>query len=140
MTDKTFHTTLLRQLLVPIASALLITGCAKTFLVSKDCTTYFFGSQDQKLYGMLCTSGDLRKVLADTALPEEARAGLYQAQCIDRSREKLDHLYASLDREQQDSLKAAFRKQGYEINAKPAPNYQVYPYYDNVNFCPPEQY
>ncbi len=89
---------------------------------------------------MLCTSGDLKKILADAALPEESDANLYEAQCSDRSREKLDRIYASLNPEQQEALKSAFRKHGYEINAKPAPNYRVYPYYDNVNFCPPEQY
>ncbi len=122
-------------------TSVLAAACAKTFLVSKDCTTYYFGSQDQKLYDMLCTAGDLQKVLIDSGLPEDARGPLYQAQCTERSKEKLDTIYGGLNREQQEALKSAFRKQGYEINAKPAPNYRVYPYYDNVlNFCPPEPY
>ncbi len=124
-----------------IITSVLAAGCAKTFLVSKDCTTYYFGSQDQKLYDMLCTAGDLQKVLSDSGLPEDARGALYQAQCTERSKEKLDAIYGGLGREQQEALKSAFRKHGYEINAKPAPNYRVYPYYDNVlNFCPPEPY
>jgi hypothetical protein len=126
------------MLLVSISASLLFTGCARTFLVSKDCTTYFFGSQDQTLYSMLCASGDLEAILNDAALPADARAALLEAQCRERSREKLDRIYASLSSEQQDALKSAFRKHGYEINTKPAPNFRVYPYYDNVNFCPPE--
>lgn len=136
-TDKARHTIPLPKQAVLLSALLLFTCCSKTFLVSKDCTTYFFGSQDQAFYKKLCTSGDLQKVLADAVLPEDARAGLYEAQCIDRSREKLDRIYASLSRDQQETLKSAFRRHGYEINAKPAPNYQFYPYYDNVNYCPP---
>ncbi len=130
--------TSLRKLLVMISASLLFTGCAKTFLVSKDCNTYFFGSQDQTLYRMLCTSGDLEAVLTDAALPADVRTGLLEAQCTYRSQEKLDRLYTSLGSEQQGALKSAFRKHGYEINEKPAPNFHIYPYYDNVNFCPPE--
>jgi hypothetical protein len=123
---------------VLLSALLLFTGCTKTFLVSKDCNTYFFGSNNQTLYRMLCTSGDLEKVLADARLSEDVLAGLYQAQCTDRSREKLERIYGSLSRKQQEALKSAFRKHGYEINAYPAPNFRVYPYYDNVNFCPPD--
>ncbi len=128
-----------RTLVLALASLFFI-SCAKTFLVTKDCNTYFFGSPDQTLYKMLCTSGDLQKVLADFAIPEDIRASLYEAQCTDRSRDKLDSIYASLSHDQQDALKSAFRKHGYEINVKDVPNYRVYPYYDNVNFCPPDQY
>jgi hypothetical protein len=132
------HTTLLRELVALISASMLFTGCAKTFLVSKDCNTYLFGSQDQTLYRMLCTSGDLEAVLTDAGLPADAQAGLLEAQCTYRSKEKADRIYGSLTSKQQDALKSAFREHGYEINAKPAPNFRVYPDYDNVNFCPPE--
>lgn len=137
MGRKILDSALLGNISVVVAAFLLFVGCPKTFLISKDCTTYFFGSQDQKLYTLLCTSGDLRKIVDEAGLPEDMRGGLYEAQCTERSREKLDSLYASLGSEQRDALKSAFRRHGYEINAKPAPNYRVYPYYDNVNFCPP---
>jgi hypothetical protein len=126
--------------LVLLSVSLLFFGCAKTFLVSKDCNTYFFGSNNQALYKVLCQSGDLEKVLVDSGLPPDVQAGLHQAQCVDRSRENLNSIYGGLSRDQQEALKSAFRKNGYEINAHPAPNYRVYPYYDNLNFCPPEQY
>ncbi len=113
-------------------------GCTKTFLISKDCNTYFFGSNDQTLYNMLCASGDLEKVLNDAQLPADTQAGFYKAQCTDRSRQNLNDIYGSLSHEQQEALKSAFRKHGYEINVKPTPNYHIYPYYDNVNFCPAE--
>jgi hypothetical protein len=128
------------KIAVLLAMSLFFIGCAKTFLVSKDCKTYFFGGTDRTLFNMLCTSGDLQKVLADSGLPEATRAGLYEAQCEDRSRGKLDVIYVSLSHDQQDASKSAFRKRGYEINVKETPNYHVYPYYDNVNFCLPEQY
>jgi hypothetical protein len=115
-------------------------GCAKTFLLSKDCNTYFFGSNNETLHQMLCTAGDLEKVLSDSQLPQDVKAGLYRAQCVERTREAVDTMYASLAPEQQEALKSAFRKHGYEINIKPAPNFHIYPYYDNVNFCPPEQH
>lgn len=138
MSENTRHTILLRKMPVLLSALLLFTGCTKTFLVSKDCDTYFFGSNNQTLVRMLCTSGDLKKVLADARLSEDVVAALYQAQCADRSREKLERIYGSLSREEQEALQSAFRKHGYEINAKPAPNFRFYPDYDNVNFCPPE--
>jgi hypothetical protein len=126
-------------LLFAVCGLLLTVGCAKTFLVSKDCNTYFFGSNNETLYKMLCTSGDLEKILNDAQLPQDGKAGLYKAQCVERSREHVDTIYVSLTPEQQEALQSAFRKHGYEINVKPTPNFHVYPYYDNINFCPPEQ-
>ncbi len=108
--------------------SLLCIACAKTFLVSKDHATYFFGSPDQTLYEMLCTSGDLQKILADAGLPEDARTGLYRAQCNDRSTEELDRVYSSLSQDQQEALKSSFRKHNFEINVKPSPNFRFYPY------------
>jgi hypothetical protein len=125
--------------LFAVCCALLNIGCAKTFLLSKDCNTYFFGSSNETLYTMLCTSGDLEQVLNDAQLPQDVKSGLYKAQCAERSREAVDTIYASLSPEQQDVLKSAFRQHGYEINAKSTPNFHVYPHYDNINFCPPEQ-
>ncbi len=113
---------------VVLSSALLCIACARTFLVSKDHAAYFFGSSDQTLYEMLCTSGDFQKILADAGLPEDARTGLYEAQCTDRSPGKMDSIYASLSHEQQESLKSAFRRHHYDINVKPAPNFRFNPY------------
>ncbi len=50
-------------------ASLLFIGCAKTFLVSKDCQTYFFGSSDLILYRMLSTSGDHCKGMNIFILP-----------------------------------------------------------------------
>lgn len=124
-------------MLVLFSASLICIGCAKTFLLSKDCKTYYFGDANETLYKMLCPSGDLQKVLTDSGLPEDTRASLYEAKCTDRSREKLDRIYASMSRDQQKALKSAFRKHGYEINVKDAPNLR-YPFYDEVYFCPPE--
>jgi hypothetical protein len=123
---------------VLLTAVLLLAGCTKTFLVSRDCNTFFFGSDHPALYRTLCASGDLEKVLADAGLSEDVRAGLYQAQCTDRSREKVENIYGSLTSEQQEALKSAFRKHGYEINTHPAPNFRYDSYDDYWSFCPPD--
>ncbi|HSB52492.1 MAG TPA: hypothetical protein VLD40_07515, partial [Dissulfurispiraceae bacterium] len=37
--------------------AVMSAGCASTFLISKDCKTYFFGEVNETTYKMLCLSG-----------------------------------------------------------------------------------
>ncbi|HET6516503.1 MAG TPA: hypothetical protein VFG09_15225, partial [Thermodesulfovibrionales bacterium] len=80
--------------------AVLTGGCASTFLVSKDCKTYFFGSDEEGLHRMLCDTGDLRDILADTRLPHDLQERFYEAQCIDPSYEDVKALYAALTPEQ----------------------------------------
>ncbi len=123
--------------------SVLLAGCARTFLISKDCTTYYLGSQEQKLHDVLCASGDFPKILNDSGLPEEASTELYEAQCTKRSREKLQSAYGGLSREQQEALRSAFRKNGYEINSKPAPNFRAFGQFtapDAIDLCPPGSY
>lgn len=119
----------------------MLGGCAATFLVSDECESYFFGSADEGLYKMICASGDLKKVLVDTALPQATKEQLYTYQCIERSETKVEDLYASLTKEQKKSLMFSFQKHGYLINYKPTDRYQFvgygFDYYDsNLSFCP----
>ncbi len=119
-----------------VGVAAILCACASTFLVSKDCKTYYFGSTEEGLYKMLCTTGDLMRVLDDGALPPEMRAGLYDAQCVERSRDRVNALYQSLTSEQKSALKSAFSRHGYYVNYKPIGNYDFDNLLDNINFCP----
>jgi hypothetical protein len=128
------------MLLLAACAALVLGGCASTFLVSKDCRTYYFGSPEEGPYKMLCASGDLKKVLDDSALPQEIKESLYKAQCRDRSKESVKKIYASLTDDQKEELKFSFQKHGYYVNYKPVPNYQYnYYYVSNREFCPSER-
>lgn len=123
-----------------VSAVLILGGCASTFLVSKDCRTYYFGSPEEGPYKMLCASGDFRKILDDSALPQEIKDSLYKAQCLDRSKESVKRIYASLTDDQKEELKFSFQKHGYYVNYKPVPNYQYnYYYVSNREFCPSER-
>ncbi len=94
-------------------------GCTSTFLVGKDCRSYFFGSNDEGLYRMLCESGDFRRVLEGTALPQETKDAFYRYNCVQPFPDKVKELYVSLTSEEKRDLRFSFQKQGYYINYKP---------------------
>jgi hypothetical protein len=106
---------------IGIAGMLLITGaCTSSFLVYKDGQGYFFGSNSKAKYDMLCTSGDLEKVLAVTSLSKEMKDALYQYNCSDeRSGDKVNQIYASMTPEQRKDIRTAFKRNGYDINKGP---------------------
>ncbi len=99
--------------------ALFLSGCAATFLVSKDCYSAFLDSNDEKLVRMLCDTNDLKKIADSTELSESSRKGLYEAFCQKRSGEEVRKIYKSLTRHEQEDLKLSFEKRGYDINYKP---------------------
>jgi hypothetical protein len=128
------------MLILSVCAALVLGSCASTFLVSKDCMTYYFGSPEEGPYKMLCASGDLKKVLDDSTLPQEIKESLYKAQCLDRSKDSVKKIYTSLTDDQKEELKFSFQKHGYYVNYKPVPNYQYnYYYVSNREFCPSER-
>lgn len=93
-------------------------ACGSTFVVSKDGKGYYLGSGSKSAFSMLCESGDLAKVLADTRLSREMQTDLNRSTCsAGRSKERVKQLYASLTPEQRKDLRLAFKKNGYEINA-----------------------
>ncbi len=126
-------------LLLAIVAVVLSGGCATTFLLSKDCNTYFFGDTDETMHKMLCASGEFVKILNDAGLPQEIKTGLHHAHCDERSVKKVRSIYTSLSPEQQENLKSSFRQHGYYINYKPTSNFHVYPYSPNVHFCPQDE-
>ncbi len=105
-------------MLVLLSVAFLL-GCSEKFVISKDGKTYFFASKRQELQKMLCDTGDLRKVLANTLISEDTRNELYRYNCEEPSAEKMQAIYTQLTVEQRRSLRKAFMEQGYKINQSP---------------------
>ena len=105
-------------LLVNILLAVLFSGgCSNTFLITKNGESYFLGTNREGLYKMLCASGDLVAILADTQLPSYTKDALYKYNCAaERSTEKVGEIYASLTPEQRRDLRLVFQKHGYDIN------------------------
>ena len=106
-------------LLVNILLAVLFAGgCSNTFLVTKDGKSYFFGSNKEGMYKMLCESGDLKAILADTQLPSKIKDDLYRYNCVpaEESREKIEKIYTLMTPDQRRDLRLVFQKHGYDIN------------------------
>jgi hypothetical protein len=100
--------------------ALVGSACTSTFLVSKNGRGYFLGSGSSSVYAMLCESGDLKKVLADTQLPQALQDDLYTYNCSpERSGKRVRDLYAAMSPEQRKDLRLAFKHNGYDINYLP---------------------
>lgn len=110
-----------RKLIIAVCLLLVPAGCAtSTFIVSNGIRGYYFGSESEGAYMMLCESGELEKVLGDAALPEEVRQDFYAYVCTEqRSQKKVTSLYTFLTPEEKKSLKQAFVRHGYTINAVP---------------------
>ncbi len=102
-----------------VTSSLGLSGCASTFLVTKDCYSAFLDSDEKRLYSMLCETEDFGKIIAAAAIPQDKKDNFYKALCKDRSGEKVRNLYASFSEQEKDSLKLSFQTQGYDINYKP---------------------
>ncbi len=103
---------------IAIACMVLIIGaCSDNFLVQKDGYGYFIGSNSTANYDMLCTSGDLEKVLQDSHLNKEMKDAIYHYSClVNRSGDKVKQVYASMTPEERKDIKSAFRKNGFMIN------------------------
>ena len=100
-----------------VGIALLTSACSSTFMLGKDGRGYFYGSNSHAIYEMLCTSGDLEKVLAATHLSEEMKGTIYKYNCsAERSGDKVKQIYASMTVKERKDIKIAFKKNGYEIN------------------------
>lgn len=108
----------IKAFLIVFCITALAGGCTSTFTLTKGGERgYVFGSKDEGLYKMLCESGDLAKILADTPLKGEIKDALYRANCAaDRSKEKVKEIYTSLTVGQRKDLRLAFKRHGYEVN------------------------
>ncbi len=101
-----------------LLAALFAGGCTDTFVVTKDGKSYFFGSKREGFQKMLCDSGDLKTILADTQLPSNIKDNLFKFNCVaaEQSKEKVGEIYTSLTPEQRRDLRLTFQKHGYDIN------------------------
>ncbi len=109
--------------LISVAGMAVLTGACSAgsdFLVLKHGKGYYLGSNSNAKYEMLCTSGEMDKVLASSNLSKEMKDNLYKYSCSEeRSGEKVKQLYASMTVEQRRDIKNAFRRNGYDINQGP---------------------
>ena len=101
------------------AIALLAGGCSPMFMVQKEGVAKrgrFLGSTFAA--DMLCSSGDLLKVLEDTHFSKDMKETFYQSHCAsDRSYAKVKEVYTSMTSEQRKDIRTAFKKNGYLINS-----------------------
>jgi hypothetical protein len=96
----------------------LLAGCGpSTFLINKAGNSAYFGRNNQFLNKKLCTSGELRLILADADLPRQMESDFYRYACSEESSyEKVISLYLILTPVEKMQLKRAFEKHGYEVN------------------------
>jgi hypothetical protein len=110
-------------LIIYLASFLLITSaCTSTFLVYKEGKgATFLESSSKGKYDLLCASGDLAKVLADSHLEPAMKSSLYRYNCspTERSSAKFKQVFSTMTVAQRKDIKSAFRKNGYAINKLP---------------------
>ncbi len=97
----------------------MLAGCKpSTFIISKNNMAYYFGMESKVLYRIVCESGDFKKVLRDANIRKEFKKDFYNYTCTEnRSNESVISLYTILTPMEKKSLKRAFIKQGYRINA-----------------------
>jgi hypothetical protein len=107
------------RLLICIAGMVLVAGaCTSMPMVGKEGRGGFLGNNSKEMYEMLCTSGDLEKVLEATELSKETKDEFYRYNCsAELSSDKLKQLYASMTSEQRREVRNAFKQKGYSINA-----------------------
>jgi hypothetical protein len=106
-------------LFISIAGMVLVTGaCTPMFLVGKgERRGAYLGSNSKAMYDLLCSTGDLVKVLEATHLSREMKDTFYQYNCsAERSSEKVKQLYASMTSEQRKDIRTAFKEKGYTVN------------------------
>lgn len=106
-------------LLIGIAAMLLVAGaCTPKLMVGKEGRGGFLGNNSKEMYEMLCTSGDLEKVLEATELSKEMKDEFYRYNCsAERNSDKVKQLYASMTSEQRREVRNAFKQKGYSTNA-----------------------
>jgi hypothetical protein len=107
-----------KTVLALLAVISLSTGCGPTtFLVGKDGYTTFFGRLNTNMAKNLCTSGELRSILDDAAIPALAKDGLHRHICTaEYNRDMVLSIYAFMTPDEKKDLMRAFVRRGYEVN------------------------
>lgn len=108
----------LMAVIVPLV--MVSTGCSSTFVMTKDGRGYHWGNDSKAVYIMLCESGDLKKILADTRLKDKMKEDIFKYNCTaERSGERVRQIYATMTPEERKDLRNAFTRNGYDINYIP---------------------
>ncbi|MBI4684928.1 MAG: hypothetical protein HY755_06990 [Nitrospirae bacterium] len=104
-----------------VCTILAASGCGpSTFIVSKEGRAFYFGRESNSIDRILCKTGDLEQILAETNMPDELKKDFYLYSCTaQRSREKIISFYQFLTPDEREDLKRAFRRYDYVINYVP---------------------
>ena len=106
--------------IIAVLAAFFAFGCSSNrFLIYKNGKAYYFATRQEGLHHMLCDSGDFKKVLDGSTVPESSKDALYRYNCVQQDCNKVQALYVSLTPDQRRSIRESFEKQGYEINYFP---------------------
>jgi hypothetical protein len=112
----------LQVTLIGMMAVLFLASCGPTtFVIHKEGSkAYYLGSESKELDQMLCNSGDLRQILAETSIPDTLKEEFYRYNCTEEhSKEKVILLYTNFTPQERTQLKSAFRRHGYDINYAP---------------------
>lgn len=103
---------------VVAVAAFGLAGCSSgNFLVYKDAKHFYVTSTGPELRRILCDSGDMAKIAKDSQLPEALQKELKDGICnSNKVKERLLATLEGMSKEQRTALKAAFQKNGYDIN------------------------
>lgn len=101
-----------------LASAcLLMAACSSNFMVYKQGRHFYVTSTGQELKAVLCDSGDLKRILAESKLDLPLQGKLDESICgTGKVRERVLAVLEDMSREQRSSLKTSFQAHGYDIN------------------------
>jgi hypothetical protein len=107
-----------KTVLILLAAISLVAGCGPTtFLVGKNGYYTFFGRMNTDLARDLCTTGELRAILDEAAIPAIAKDGLFRHICTaEYNRDMVLSIYAFMTPEEKKELMRAFARRGYEVN------------------------
>lgn len=105
----------------------VLAGCEGHFSLTKNSRTVYLGGgsaqyhsgEREKLYQMLCMTGDLKKALAASSVPEGKKKGLYEYNCEHPDFDRGETVFLSLTPAEKKSLSEAFESEGYDINYFP---------------------
>lgn len=98
-------------------ACLLTAACSSNFLVYKQGRHFYVTSTGQELKSVLCDSGDLKRILAESKLDLPLQSKLDESICgTGKVRERVLTVLEEMSREERSTLKSSFQAHGYDIN------------------------
>lgn len=106
-----------RYFLLPAAALLLASCSSDNFMVYKNAKHFYVTSTGPELKRILCESGDMDKINADSRLPAQLQKDLKEGICSsNKVKERLLAILEGMTKEQRTALKHAFQRNDYDIN------------------------